>query len=236
MQCVIMIMLVGMYYIVPIWLLNRLSVNSHIANGIAISWIMTCCVLLVMSLASNQIAAIRQNTPAITNNFDIQLAERTKYREDTTVVTKCSKCGRARNAVPVEGKAMTAAATSAAGKTPLTVENIQEAVVKVLATQAPAAGAFTGMEDFERGNGFDLEEHTVFGTITEGITEDEEGTAGESDNSLRQGPNWAHLFTYTLSVITVGVGFITIVLGILMHLDTYADEVGSDMVGSCGFL
>jgi len=35
-QCVIMIMLDGMYYIVPIWLLNCLSVNSHIANGMAI--------------------------------------------------------------------------------------------------------------------------------------------------------------------------------------------------------
>jgi len=101
---------------------------------------------------------------------------------------KCSKCGKARKTEQVEGKAMTAA-TSTAGKTPLTVENVQDADVKALATQRPAAAAFAGTEDFERGNGFGLEEHTAFGKITEGKTEDEEGTAVEPDNSLRRGPN-----------------------------------------------
>ena len=52
----------------PGWLGN-LHVKSNIANGIAISWIMTCCVLLVMSPASNQIATVGQNTPAPTNNL-----------------------------------------------------------------------------------------------------------------------------------------------------------------------
>ena len=103
------------------------------------------------------------------------------------MATKCLKCGRARNTVLVQGKTMTAAATSPAGKTPLTVENVQEAVVKVLATQAPAATAFVGMEDFERGNGFSLEEHTAFRAIIEGKTEDDEGTARESDNSCAEG-------------------------------------------------
>ena len=68
---------------------------------------------------------------------------------------------------------MTAAVTSAAGKTPLTVENVQEAVVKALATQAPAAAAFAGMHEFERGNGFGLGEHTAFGASVEGVTADE---------------------------------------------------------------
>jgi len=76
MTCVIM--LVGMYCIVPIWLLNCLSVKSHIANRIAIIWIMTCCMLLVMPPASNQIAEVGPNTPAPTNNFDMQLGARTK--------------------------------------------------------------------------------------------------------------------------------------------------------------
>ena len=123
-----------------------------------------------------------------------------------------------------------AAATSTAGKMPLTVENVQDAVVKALATQRPAAAAFAGMEDFERGNGFGLEEHTAFGGITEGKTEDEEGTARKPDNSLRRGPNLAHQFTCTPSVMTMGVGLITRVLDMLMHLGKNAGEVGSDIV------
>jgi len=47
---------------------------------------------------------------------------------------------------PVEGKAMAAVATRDAGKTPLTVENVQEAVVKALATQVPAAAAFAAWQ------------------------------------------------------------------------------------------
>jgi len=86
----------------------------------------------------------------------MQLGARTRDWEDKTVATKCSKCGRARNTVPVEGKAMMAATTSAAGKTLLTVENVQEAVVKALDTHAQAAAAFAGMHEFERGNEFGL--------------------------------------------------------------------------------
>jgi len=58
-----------------------------------------------MSLASNQIAAVGQNTPAPRNNFDMQLGAKTKDWVDTTVATKCSKCGKASNTVPVKGKA-----------------------------------------------------------------------------------------------------------------------------------
>jgi len=79
---------------------------------------------------------------------------------------------------PVEGKAMAAAATRDAGKTLLTVENVQEAVVKALATQAPAAAAFAGMHEFERGNGFSPGEHTEFGAIAEGATADEARPGG----------------------------------------------------------
>jgi len=160
----------------------------------------------------------------------MQLGVRTRDWEDKIVATKCSKCGRARNTVAVEGKAMTAAATSAAGRTPLTVENVQKAVLQALATQAPAAAAFAGMHEFERGNRFSLEEHTAFGVIIEGKTEDEEGTVGEPDNSLRRGSNQANQFKFILSVITMGVGLIFMVLGMLIHLGTYAGKVGSDMV------
>jgi len=106
---------------------------------------------------------------------------------DATVAVKCSKCGKARKTEPVEGKAMAAAATKDAGKTPLTVENVQEAVVKALATQAPAAAAFAGMHEFERGNGFGLGEHTAFGAIAEGATADDKG-AGEKGTAKGGGP------------------------------------------------
>jgi len=75
-----------------------------------------------------------------------------------------------------------------------------------------------------------LEEHTAFGAITEGKTEDEEGTARETNNSLRRRPNQAHQFTCTLSVMTMRVEIITIILGMLMHLSKNAGEVGSDIV------
>ena len=77
MQCVIL--LTVMYgTLQPGWLRNQLYVKSHIANGMAISWIMTCCVLLVMSPVSNQNAVLGQNNPMPTNNFDMQLGARTK--------------------------------------------------------------------------------------------------------------------------------------------------------------
>ena len=158
-----------------------------------------------------------------------------KVWEDTTVATKCSKCGKARKTVPVEGKAMAAAATSAAGKTPLTVESVQEAVVKALATQAPAAAAIAGMHEFEGGNRFGLGEHTAFGAIAEGATADDEGaddegTAGKPDKRPRQGRNQADKFTCNLSVISVGLAILSVVIGILSYVGTCAGEVGSDMV------
>jgi len=61
------------------------------------------------------------------------------------VAVKFSKCGKAHKTEQVEGKAMSAA-TSTAGKTPLTVGNVQDVVVKALATQRPAAAAFAGMK------------------------------------------------------------------------------------------
>jgi len=160
-------------------LVAKSSVSQiHIANGIVISWIMTCCVLPVMSPASNQIAEVGQNTPAKTNNFDMQLGARTKDWEDTTVAMEHLKCGKSRNMLPVEGKTMAAAATSATGKTPMRVDNVQEAVVKALATQAPAAAAFAGMHEFESGNGFGLGELTAFGAIAEGETAYEASNGG----------------------------------------------------------
>ena len=65
----------------------------------------------------------------------VSSARTTSHRigQIATVAVKCSKCGKARKTEQVEGKAMTAA-TSTAGKTPLTVENVQDAVVKALAT------------------------------------------------------------------------------------------------------
>jgi len=182
-----------------------------------------------MSPASNHNVALGQNNPAPTNHFDMQMGAQTRDWEDKTVATKCSKRDRVRNTVPVEGKGMKPADTSAAGKTQI-VEKVQEAVVQALATQAPAAAAFAGMHEFERGNGYSMKEREAFGAITEGKTEDNEDTAGEPDNSLRRGPNQANQFTCTLSVMFMGVGLILLGLGMLMYLGTYAGEVGSDMV------
>ena len=58
---------------------------------------------------------------------------------------KCSKCGKSRNILPVEGEAM---ATD--GKKPMTVENVQKAVVKALASKGSDATAFAGMHELER--------------------------------------------------------------------------------------
>jgi len=126
----------------------------------------------------------------------MQLGARTRDWEDKIVAMKCSKCGKARKTVPVEVKAMAAAATRDAGKTPLTVENVQEAVVKALATQAPAAAAYAGMHEFERGYGFVLGEHTAFRAITQGVTADEASpgdvdTGEIIDTSQRRGLNTA---------------------------------------------
>jgi hypothetical protein len=162
-----------------------------------------------------------------------------KHWEDKTVATKCSKCGKARKTVPVEGTAMAAAATSAAGKTPLTVENVQEAVVKALATQAPAAAAFAGMHEFERGNGFGLEEHTAFGAIAEGVTADEaslEGVgAGKDDDSgtrrgPSRGPNLAATIMNGLPWLSVGMVAISMAIFVVAQMMAYVGNVGTGVV------
>jgi hypothetical protein len=219
----------------PNCLLNPLYLKTHIANGLVISCIMTCCVLLIMSLASNQMAEVGQNAPAPTNNFDMQLGARTRDWEDKTVATKCSKCGKARKTVQVEGTAMAAAVTSAAGKTPLTVENVQEAVVKALATQAPPAAAFAGMHEFERGNGFGLEEHTAFGAIAEGVTADEaslEGVgAGKKDDSgTRRGPSRGPNLVATIQNWGVGIGILSVAMIVMAQLMAYVGNVGTGVV------
>jgi len=141
--------------------------------------------------------------------------------------------------VPVEGTAMAAAATSAAGKTPLTVENVQEAVVKALATQAPAAAAFAGMHEFERGNGFGLEEHTAFGAIAEGVTADEaslEGVgAGKDDDSgtrrgPSRGPNLAATIMNGLPWLSVGMVAISMAIFVVAQLMAYVGNVGTGVV------
>jgi len=180
-----------------------------------------------MSLASNQMAEVGQNAPAPTNNFDMKLGARTKDWEDTTVATKCSKCGKARNTKPVIGKAMAAAVTSTAGKTPLTVENVQEAVVKAQATHAPGAAAFAGMHELERGNGFGLGEHTAFRVITEGATADDEG-AGEEVTANGRGPR-RHDFMGNLSVMALIAWLCIGVVGLWAHMGANAGEMGSDM-------
>jgi hypothetical protein len=112
---------------------------------------------------------------------------------------------------------MAAAATSTAGKTPLTVENVQKAVVKALATQAPAAAAFAGMYGFERGNGFGLGEQTAFGASAEGVTADEAspggvGTGQIIDTSLRRGPNTAATILKCIPLISVAMGLVSIIM------------------------
>jgi len=226
---------VGMRCIVPIC--NCMSVKSHIANRLAISWIMTCGVLLVMSPASNQMALHGPNNPASTNNFDMQLGARTKDREDTTVATKCSKCGKPCNTEPVEGKTMASAATNSAGKMPLTVENVQEAVVKALATHAPAAAALAGMHEFERGNGFGLGEHTTIRAITEGATADEAsprgvGTGKKSDSGPRKEHSRPAQILNWIGRISVTVGVLSIVVAIVALWGETMGELGQEAVAT----
>jgi len=222
----------------PGWV--QVDVKSHIANGIALSWIMTVCVLLVMSPARNQIAEVGSNIPVSSIEFDMPLGARAKIisvikTKDTTSsdnsqihtdngnsgeikldtkqqmsdsnidldginqiqmgelekmahskilgggtkTTKCTQCGKNRKTELVESKARAAAATSTAGQTPLTVEKMKDAVVKTLMRRGPTEAAFAGMHETGRGNELGLEEHTSFGAMTEGATEDEASSDGE---------------------------------------------------------
>jgi len=219
---------------------DKMDVKSYIANGIALSWIMTVCVLLVMSPARNQIAEVGSNIPVSSIEFDMPLGARAKIisvikTKDTTSsdnsqihtdngnsgeikldtkqqmsdsnidldginqiqmgelekmahskilgggtkTTKCTQCGKNRKTELVESKARAAAATSTAGQTPLTVEKMKDAVVKTLMTRGPTEAAFAGMHETGRGNELGLEEHTSFGAMTEGATEDEASSDGE---------------------------------------------------------
>jgi len=142
---------------------------------------------------------------------------------------------------PVEGKAMAAAATRDAGKTPLTVENVQEAVVKALAPQAPAAAAFAGMHEFERGNGFGLGEHTAFGAITEGATADEaspEGVGAGEDNDSgprrgpRRGPSQVATIMNWLRWLSLGIGILSIFKMGMAQLLAYVEHLWTDVVSS----
>ena len=216
----------------PGWLRKQLYDKSHIANGIAISRIMTCCVLLVMSPVSDQNVAL---DPAPTNDFDMQLEARTRVWEDKTVATKCSKCGRPRNTEPVEGKTMAAAATNSAGKTPLTVENVQEAVVKALDTHAPDAVVLAGIHEFERGNGFGLGEHTTIRAFTEGATADEAsprgvGTGKKSDSGPRKEHSRPAQILNWIERISVAVGVLSIMVAIVALWGETMGELGQEAV------
>ena len=64
----------------------KMDVKSYIAHGIALSWIMTICVLLVMSPAPNQIAEVGSNTPAPGIDFVMPMGARAKIK--TAIKTK----------------------------------------------------------------------------------------------------------------------------------------------------
>jgi len=137
----------------------------------------------------------------------------------------------------VEGKAMAAAATSAAGKTPLTVENVQETVVKALATHAPAVTAFAGMHEFERGNRFGLGEHTALRAITKGAMADEMsprgvGTGKKSDNGARRGPSLPAQILNWIERISVAVGLSSIIVAIVALWGETMGEIGQKAVAT----
>ena len=146
-----------------------------------------------------------------------------------------------RNTKPVEGNAMAAEATSAAGKTPPTVENVQEAAVKALATHTPAAAAFAGVHEYERGNGFGLGERTTFGAITEGATADEafpEGvdTLEDNDSGPRRGPrrgsNQDVTILNCLPWLSVAMGLLSMSIMVLAQLMAYVGDMGTEVVSS----
>ena len=58
------------------------------------------------------------------------------------------------------------------------MKNVQETVVKALASQGPDATAFAGMHELERDNRFSLEKLTAFRAIAEGATADEASPCG----------------------------------------------------------
>jgi len=137
----------------------------------------------------------------------------------------------------VEGKAIAAAATSAAGKMPLTVENVQEAVVKALATHAPAAAALAGMHEFERGNGFGLGEHTAFRAITEGVTADKAsprgvGTGKKSDSGPRREPSRPAQILNWIERISVAGGLLSIIVAIVALWGETMGEIGQEAVAT----
>ena len=107
------------------------------------------------------------------------------------------------------------------------MENVQEAVVKALAIQAPAAAAFAGMHEFERSNEFGVGEQTAFGAITKGATADEacpEGVGTGEDNDSgprkgpRRGPNEAATIMNWLLWLSVGMGLLSILIMVLAQL------------------
>jgi len=120
----------------------------------------------------------------------------------------------------VEGKATAATPTSAAGKMKLMVENVQDAVVKTLATQGPDEAAFAGMHEFERGNRFGLEGRTALGAIAESATADkassEDVVSGKNiDTRPGTGPDLAEQVLNCFERISVAVRVLSICVAIV---------------------
>jgi len=166
-----------------------------------------------------------------------------------TVVTKCSKCAKSRNTVPLEGKkaagldgiAHTENPQEKGEKAQETLEDMQEGVVQALTTQVPPAEAFAGVHEYERGNGFGLGEHTAFGAITKGVMADEAflegvGTSEDNDSGPRRGPrrgsNQAVTTLNCLPWLSVAMGLLSMSIMVLAQLMAYVGDMGTDVVSS----
>jgi hypothetical protein len=91
------------------------------------------------------------------------------------------------------------------------------------------------MHEFERGNGFGLEEHTAFGAIAEGVTADEaslEGVgAGKKDDSgTRRGPSRGPNLVATIQNWGVGIGILSVAMIVMAQLMAYVGNVGTGVV------
>jgi hypothetical protein len=88
------------------------------------------------------------------------------------------------------------------------------------------------MHEFERGNGFGLAEHTVFGTSAEGVTADEASPGGVAtgqiiDTSLRRGPNTAATILECIPLISVAMGLTLLVMA---QLGAYVGDLETEGV------
>jgi len=133
----------------------------------------------------------------------------------------------------VEGKATAATPTSAAGKMKLMVENVQDAVVKTLATQGPDEAAFAGMHEFERGNRFGLEGRTALGAIAESATADEASSedvvSGKNiDTRPGTGPDLAEQVLNCFERISVAVRVLSICVAIVAQWGASIGELENE--------